>query len=186
MHIGRRRRYRPGHGRPGAVRALAEAFSGRLREWRRALDSGDLVLAHRLVHTLKGAAGMISAHGLHSHACALERALHEGARDAPLDALSAELARLRPAIDRLLDGQAAAATPPASAASDHALVARLADLLAQGDGAAIDLLEQSAASMTATLGPARFCDVARAANEFDFEAALKALRQDGEANAAGG
>jgi HPt (histidine-containing phosphotransfer) domain-containing protein len=152
---------------------------------RAALASGDLRLAHRLAHTLKGAAGMVSAHALHRDAGVLEQALRKGdSATAPaLDAAGAALADLLPAIDRMLGGQVAQAVqaPPTSPAlaGDHALVAQLADLLANGDGAAVDLLEQSGAGLAAALGHARFCEVALAANEFDFEGALEALRRDG-------
>ena len=43
-----------------------------------AIDAGDRALAHRLSHTLKGAAGMIGARPLHQAACALETALRTG------------------------------------------------------------------------------------------------------------
>jgi HPt (histidine-containing phosphotransfer) domain-containing protein len=158
-----------------------------------ALDSGDLRLAHRLAHTLKGAAGMISAHTLHRHAGLLELALRKGDRAtaAELDAVGAALGALLPAIDRLLGGKAVQAVPAVAAAalpSDHLLVAQLAELLANGDGAAVDLLEQSGTGLAAALGHARFCEVALAANEFDFEGALEALRHGGGAGtaAAGG
>ncbi|MFC0135703.1 phosphotransfer domain-containing protein [Massilia eurypsychrophila] len=155
-----------------------------------ALASGDLRLAHRLAHTLKGAAGMISAHALHHHAGLLELALRKGDRAAAaeLDAVGAALAALLPTIDRLLGGKAVQAVPAAAAAlpSDHLLVAQLAELLANGDGAAVDLLEQSGTALAAALGHARFCEVALAANEFDFEGALETLRQGNGAGTAGG
>jgi HPt (histidine-containing phosphotransfer) domain-containing protein len=45
---------------------------------RRALDAADTVLAHRLAHTLKGAAGMIEAPRLHVAALVLEATLRDG------------------------------------------------------------------------------------------------------------
>ena len=44
-----------------------------------------------------------------------------------------------------------------------------------GDGAAIDVLEQSASPLAARLGVERYQRVAAAAHQFDFEAALAAL-----------
>jgi hypothetical protein len=79
------------------------------------------------------------------------------------------------AIERVL------AVEPAPAPRQHALqpardlVAQLADLLAAGDGAAVDLLEQAAPSLKALLGEAGFGAVALAANAFDFEGALAML-----------
>lgn len=147
---------------------------------RAAVDSGDTRLAHRMAHTLKGAAGMISAPALYRLAGTLELELGGGAARQPasLDALGAALAELLAAIALLLGADAAPATPaPPALAPGQALVDRLAGLLFNGDGAAVDVVEASAASLTATLGEAGFCAVALAVNEFDFEGALEALRQ---------
>ena len=165
------------------LRRFSSDYADSATSIRGALDRGDLRLAHRLAHTLTGAAGMISAHALHRQAGALELALRKGGGDtvAALDGVGAALAELLPAFDRLLGGTAAPeeSKPPPSPAlpSDHVLVAQLAKLLASGDGAAVDLLEQSGAGLAAALGHARFCEVTLAANEFDFEGALEALRR---------
>lgn len=108
---------------------------------RRAIDSGDLCLALRIVRTVKGASGMIGAHALH-----------------------------RQAIELRLAAQAAPAAPLAA----QSQLAQLAKLLDNGDGAAVDLLDASGASMKAVLGEALFAEMALAINEFDFEGALKA------------
>lgn len=148
-----------------------------------ALDSGDARLAHRIAHTLKGAAGMISAPALYRLAGSLEHELRGGAarRPASLDALGAALAELLPAIARMLGPEAAPTPAPPALAPGQALVDRLAALLFNGDGAAVDVVEASAASLTATLGAAGFRAVALAVNEFDFEGALEALRQAAQA-----
>ena len=148
---------------------------------RAAIASGDLRLAHRIAHTLKGAAGMISAPVLHRQASALEAAL----RHAPpgqaelLDTLDSALSAVLQAIERVLAGEPVHSqppqAPPRALRPGQDLVAQLAELLATGDGAAVDLLEQSGPSLKAVLGEAEFCAVALAANEFDFEGALAAL-----------
>lgn len=145
---------------------------------RAAVDSGDTRLAHRIAHTLKGAAGMISAPALYRLAGTLELELRGGAarQSASLDALGAALGALLAAIAPLLGPDGAPPAPPALAPG-QVLVDRLAGLLFNGDGAAVDVVEASAASLTATLGEAGFCAVARAVNEFDFEGALEALMQ---------
>lgn len=151
---------------------------------RAAIDSGDARLAHRMAHTLKGASGMISAPALHRLAGTLERELHGGAARQPpaLDALDAALADLLPAIGLLLGPDAAPATPaPPALAPGQALVDRLATLLFNGDGSAVDVVDASAASLTAVLGETGFRAVALAVNEFDFEGALEALRQAAQA-----
>jgi HPt (histidine-containing phosphotransfer) domain-containing protein len=152
-----------------------------------AVDSGDTRLAHRIAHTLKGASGMISAPALHRLAGGLELALRSGAagRPASLDALGAALADLLAAIALMLGTEAAPPMPaPPALPPGQALVDRLAALLFNGDGAAVDLVEASAASLTAVLGEPCFRAVALAVNDFDFEGALETLRQAAQAGQA--
>ena len=148
---------------------------------RGAIASADILLAHRMAHTLKGASGMISAPALHRQASALELVLRSAAAGqrvalAPLDAA---LAAVLQVIERLLAGMpaqgGAAQAAPRSMQPERAQVTQLAELLSSGDGAALDLLEQCGASLREALGEAGFCEVALATNEFDFEGALEAL-----------
>jgi HPt (histidine-containing phosphotransfer) domain-containing protein len=148
---------------------------------RTALASGHGEQAHSLAHTLHGAAGMIGATELHRQAGALEAAIRTGspAMQSELDALEPALARVLQLLDTLLRS-APAETPGASVRpliDDAALLAQLDDLLGSGDGAAIDLLEASSASLKAILGESGWQQVTLAANEFDFEGALDALRR---------
>jgi HPt (histidine-containing phosphotransfer) domain-containing protein len=149
---------------------------------RTAFEARNLALAHRLSHTLKGAAGMIGARVLHQRAAALETALRTASGDeaAALDALAPALQEVLAALDALLDdGQPALsqAAPARTLRADPALLADLLDLLGSGDGAAIDVLDESETSLRMILGDARFEEVAGAANEFDYERALAALRR---------
>lgn len=153
---------------------------------RLALSAGDDHLAHRLVHTLKGAAGMIGARPLHARASALEQAIRtaSGESQCALDALEPELLKVLQVLDILLTGSPAVGAPLAIPTrpllQDAELLVQLTQLLDDGDGAAVDLLEESAASLTVILGVQRLSEVAAAANEFDFEGALAALRRVGE------
>ena len=154
---------------------------------RRTLSSGDERLGHRLTHTLKGASGMIGARPLHARASALEQAIRTASPDRQhdLDALEPELLKVLRVLDQLLTGRqvdgAAPATPTRPLLEDAELLAQLAQLLRDGDGAAVDLMEESAASLKAVLGEELLREVAAAANEFDFEGALAALRRMDEA-----
>lgn len=149
-----------------------------------AVDSGDMRLAHRMAHTLKGASGMISAPALQRRAGLLEVALRgDGARchAEAIDALDAALDAVLQAIEPVLAGEPAPPRTPAPAATQpgQALVARLAALLANGDGAAIDLIDEHGACLQAALGAPGYAALMLAANEFDFEGALEALRCSG-------
>lgn len=134
-------------------------------------------------HTLKGAAGMIGADATYEAAAVLETALraHALALDAPLVQLETALQQLLAHLADVL--QAAPQRPPvhgsAPAPAVQLLLARLASCLREGDGAAIDLLETSATLLASSLGVRRYQQVAAAAHEFDFEAALAALQSPG-------
>lgn len=148
---------------------------------RSALSDNDPILAHRLVHTLKGAAGMIGAHRLHTRACQLEEAIRTNGRELRelLASLTPELDKVLHLLDILLDGSPPPGVPvflPARPLlGDAALLERLLDLLSNGDGAAVDLLEESEASLNVILGEAKLKRVAAAVKCFDFDAALSAL-----------
>ncbi|OEZ56259.1 Hpt domain-containing protein [Duganella sp. HH105] len=157
------------------LRRFRQRYAGAAAEARAALAGGDSDGALRIVHTLKGAAGMLGAQQLQQVAAQLEAA----SCALPLAPLEQALQRLLCAIDQLLsqaDG-AAAAPAPAPAAAQPMLVQHLARLLEDGDGAAIDVLEQSAAALTASLGAEVFEEVTAAAQQFDFDAALARLRR---------
>ncbi|AKU23532.1 Hpt domain-containing protein [Massilia sp. MB5] len=139
------------------------------------LAAGAAEDARRKVHTLKGAAGMVGAHEVHDLARQIEQQL-----DAPaLHRLDEAMRRLLHKLDGVLPPPASApplpAPGPADPAAQRALLNRLALLLDEGNGAAIDLLEQSAAPLIAALGIATYQEIAEAAHEFDFELALATL-----------
>jgi HPt (histidine-containing phosphotransfer) domain-containing protein len=151
---------------------------------RAALAAGDTLLAQRLTHTLKGASGMIEAGPLHRQAMMLEQAMRGTGGDCQrqLDRLEAELDRVLRELDGVLangtvavaDGGLAPSVSSQAPAADEAL-RRLHDMLDIGDGAALDLLDEARAPLTVALGEARFSEVAKATNDFDFELALKLL-----------
>lgn len=157
------------------LRHFQQRYHAAAAEIGAALAAGDRAGALRLVHTVKGAAGMIGAQQVRQLAAALEAA--GGA--APLAPLEQALAQLLRAIATLLAAQLPPdqlSAPAAPAADARMLVQHLARLLEDGDGAAIDVLEQSATVLAASLGVAHFEHVAAAAHQFDFETALARLR----------
>jgi HPt (histidine-containing phosphotransfer) domain-containing protein len=139
-------------------------------------------LALRLVHTLKGAAGMIEAVPLRRQADAVERMLRAGAGDVhgSLVRLQDELERVLRELDVLastLPGRAfpAPARGPAQAHPDA--VGRLARLLDEGNGDAVDLVREAADTLAAQLGEKGYRDVADRVESFDFDGALALLRE---------
>jgi HPt (histidine-containing phosphotransfer) domain-containing protein len=151
------------------------------RAIRAAIGSGELELAKRLAHTLRGAASMIGAQALSRQAAVVESALRAAAAgiEAELDALGAALIQVGQAITLLLSEPMPDAVvsrrPAPSAVAATALLAQLDAMLVTGDGAAIDLIDTCAPSLRALLGAAESQALMRAVNEFDFEGALETL-----------
>jgi HPt (histidine-containing phosphotransfer) domain-containing protein len=147
---------------------------------REALAAGDTELALRLAHTLKGASGMIEAVPLREAAQALEQALRRGG-----DHVAPRVARLEHALDRVLrelDAAEDLAPPLRQMAPDEGhdgshgkLVVRLRTLLEDGNGEAVDLVQEAAAGLTRELGEERYRRIAAAVEIFDFEGALANL-----------
>lgn len=144
-----------------------------------AFQQGNRALAHRQAHTLKGAAGMIGAHSLHDYASAAEVALRTGDGDerSALAELGAHLLDVLAALDGLLaDGAAAAEPAPRALLPAPDLLARLAVLLHNGDGGAVDLVEEYGPSLAAILGEPAFKRLSALVNDFNFAAALRVLK----------
>lgn len=143
---------------------------------RAALAGGDATLAHRIAHTLKGAAAMVEARGLRALALEVEQLLRAGApADALLlDRLDAELARVIAEVALLL---APAAGIPASgeAALAEADLANLRSLLDLGDSGAQELMAEKRAGLRARLGATRMAQLESAVAAFDYERALSVL-----------
>jgi HPt (histidine-containing phosphotransfer) domain-containing protein len=145
-------------------------------------DQDDTALALRLVHTLKGAAGMIEAVPLRRQADIVEGLLRGGAGD-----VYGSLARLQDELERVLREldalaltlperrPAAPAQPPAE--MDHAIVDRLMALLDEGNGDAVDLVREGAGTLAAQLGEGCYRQVADLVEGFDFDGALALLRE---------
>ena len=143
---------------------------------RTAIANHDDALAHRLVHSLKGAAGMIGALRLLARATKLEESMRTGAGGNKVLQL----------LDALLDGSPPPGMPVQAARTllaDWALYERLLDLLSRKDGAALELLVQSQASLRVILGELTLQRVAAAAAQLRYGEALAALGET--ANGAG-
>lgn len=147
---------------------------------RAALAAGDATLAHRIAHTLKGAAAMIEARGLRMLALETEQRLRAGVPvDAILlDRLDEELARVIAEVALLL-----APVGGAPAAGDVVLteadLAHLRSLLDLGDSAAQDIVAEKRAGLRARLGAARMAELESAVAVFDYERALWVLDAPG-------
>lgn len=180
------------------LRRFRQRYHDSANQARIELGTGDAAGARHIFHTLKGAAGMIGAQQVYLLATTLESACAEPSESClgPLAQLEQALRALMAAIDTELnaddhvqreqqqqqnqqgqqDQQSQSAAPGGAPPATRMLVLHLARLLEEGDGAAIDVLEQSATVLAASLGVAVYQEVAEAAHQFDFEAALAVLQ----------
>lgn len=163
------------------LRRFRQRYHDSAEQARTELLGGDTATAQRIVHTLKGAAGMIGAEQIYRMSVVLEP-MFDGPPAPCIGALSQleqALRSLMAAIDTELDAAEAPAIVPEARTPNppetRMLVQHLARLLEEGDGAAIDVLERSATVLASGLGVAVFQEVSAAAHQFDFEAALAVL-----------
>ncbi|MCC2954670.1 Hpt domain-containing protein [Massilia sp. IC2-477] len=152
-------------------------YTGYVARLRTALAGGDLTLAHRVVHTLKGAAAMIEARGLRAAAVEVEQQLRGGAHaNAHLvDRMEAELARVMAQVDSLMAAQSAGDTAGAQAMLAERDLRRLRALLDVGDSGAQNVIAENRSALRTRLGAARMAELEKAVAAFDYERALGVL-----------
>jgi len=157
-----------------------------------AIAAGDAVLAQRIAHTLKGAAGMMEALPLRRLALEVELALKTDGAAPPalINALDCELTRVLVQVDALLVAPAAAPLPVVSSTAkaapalpvDARDLARLRAMLDIGDGRAPELVALLRPRLLVTLGADRMAALEKSIERFDFEHALLLLAQAGNAS----
>ncbi|MDR1351456.1 MAG: response regulator, partial [Zoogloeaceae bacterium] len=184
-------------GKARLYRDLLEKFlmnqAETLSALRAALAKDDRTQLARLAHTLRGVAGNIGATEISACAARLEsicRAM-QGAERSGREHLTLKdcLAELEGALSPFMtelrrfflehaaaDAEAVAAAVQTDARSPHvaALLKRLADLLAESDAEALDVLETESATLQAVFG-AEFTAFAKSLQTFDFDEAYRKL-----------
>ena len=150
-----------------------------------ALDAGDLELATRLAHTLRGLAAMVGAAELAARAAMLEKSLRAGNVDEGRQELGNVEGRLREVV-RLLGGLIGAGPEPRPAPqgpSSAVDVARAQEILREttrrldeGRPDAADCVRDLAATLPGTEFAPGVNALARALDDLDFEAAQQAAR----------
>lgn len=152
-------------------------YAGNVARLRAAIAAGDTTLAHRIAHTLKGAAAMIEARGLRALAVDVEQLLRAGAPAAPqlLDRLEAELALVIAQVDSLIVAPAIHTPAEKAAPLAESDVVQLRMLLDLGDSGAQDFMAEKCAGLRTRLGAARMAELESALKAFDYERALSVL-----------
>ena len=153
-----------------------------VEEIRRQLAGGDTKAAERMAHSLKSVAGTLGADELQQRAAGLETAIKKSFSEAKIDThieeVRQELSRIITAIQDALPTKEAPEIADATKVDwDRAreAVNRLEEMLEGNDAGAINAFEESADLLRAVFGSTVSSVEASLAN-FDFSAALKALR----------
>jgi signal transduction histidine kinase/CheY-like chemotaxis protein len=168
----------------GLYASMLRRFAERQRDFdaqlARTLDEGALDVAERLAHTLKGLAANVGATALAREAGALEATLRERA---PRDTIEVHAARTGVCLAELLGVLAptrvvpdeVSQAGPVDAEALAAVTSRLRALLEDADAEAIELFGAHRALLRAAY-PAHFDALSSAADSFDTDALLDALR----------
>jgi signal transduction histidine kinase/CheY-like chemotaxis protein/HPt (histidine-containing phosphotransfer) domain-containing protein len=156
----------------------------------RCLERGDRAAAERLAHTVKGTAGNLAAIHVQAAAGALEKAIREGADASQVETLRARLGEalvrvssaLRPWLGEAAPAPAGTAileaAPSVDASALRPIVERWSRLLAENDAGASRELASGERELRALFDePAAFSRFADLVAGYEFESALKTLRQ---------
>jgi two-component system sensor histidine kinase/response regulator len=149
---------------------------------REVLSDGDAKVAEGAAHSLKGVAGTLGAGELQQRAAGLEAAIREGRAEAAIEThlenVREELTRIIAAIQGALPAEEAPEVTDAEAVDwekARETVNRLEALLKGDNAGAIQVFRESASLLRAAFGPAA-ASVEEPLNDWDFPAALQALR----------
>ena len=146
---------------------------------------GDIALAERLAHTLKGVAGNIGATQVRVAAGALETLIRDRAEpkavDAATDRVAAALeplvAQLQPLMTAIPDAPPPSSPAPGRPAESHETVAQLTALLAGLDAGAAEFLEVHQATLRPLFGDGPWQAFERLVQGYAFADAQAELAQ---------
>ncbi len=159
------------------LRVFVERHGGEGARLRDLAERGDLAAIATTAHSLKGAAGNVSATRLAALVKTLEAAARSGATDEARAAVAAVIAELDlaiPAMRAAVQDTQAPPPPPVDWPRSSSVAQRLHALLAMDDTAAIDLFTDGRSALAPVLGDATAVIAARL-EDFDFPGALAAL-----------
>ena len=146
-----------------------------------ALESGDLKLAERIAHTVKGVAGNLGITQVQSTAKQLEKAIREGQNSvaALLGAFAAVLDTQVHAIDQALrestPSRPKETPPPFNGETASAIIARLRSLLDASDGGAEEAFRSLQGAVAGVVDQSDLDALSASIGDFDFTAALVKL-----------
>lgn len=152
---------------------------------RQSLDDGDYGTAERLAHTAKGVSGNIGAVNLQELAARVEKAVKDGDSREAIEGLLVPFAEahallitgLKEALPaRDSDEKQGGASAQVDREQGIAACKELAELLANNDSEAVDLLDEKSDLLKGVLGADPFRSMEKTLKNYDFEKALELLR----------
>ena len=168
------------------LRQFVEQQGPAVGEITTALAAGDLALAERLAHTLKGVAGNIGAKSVHGVAAALEKVIHSKAPAAEVEAAKQQVtAVLDPLLAGLKVSLGAVATEPTPAAAaaqvdpvkSRESAAQLTRLLAEFDPGAADFLATNRGALQSLFPDGAWAEFEKLVQDYAFADAQTRLEQ---------
>jgi two-component system, sensor histidine kinase and response regulator len=168
------------------LRQFAEEQAATAEQVTEARVQGDVALAERLAHTLRGVAGNIGATQVRLAAGTLEKLIHERADTGEIDAATRQLsAALEPLVEQLQaaltstasDAPQASLPTPMDPAQSREAATQLTTLLAELDPGAADFLATHQATLRPLFGDSSWGDFLRLVQGYAFADAHAQLEQ---------
>jgi len=168
------------------LRQFVEQQGPAVGEITAALAAGDVVLAERLAHTLKGVAGNVGAKSVHSVAADLEKVIRSKAPAAEVESAKQQVAA---ALDPLIAGlnvglgspaaKSAASTPApmVDPAKSRETAAQMSKLLSEFDPGAADFIETNRAALQPLFHGATWAEFEKLVQGYSFADAQAQLEQ---------
>ena len=168
------------------LRQFVEQQGPAVGEITAALAAGDVALAERLAHTLKGVAGNIGAKAVHGVAAALEKAIHSKAAAAEVESAKQQVTA---ALDPLIAGlntslgspaaKSVASTPApmVDPAKSRETAAQLTKLLSEFDPGAADFIEANRAALQPLFHDGTWAEFEKLVQGYSFADAQTQLEQ---------
>ncbi|MFC1606462.1 response regulator [Candidatus Latescibacterota bacterium] len=165
-----------------------ENYADSTREIRKAYDDGDIELAQRLAHTVKGVAGNVAALTLHEKATALDADLKEGGTKAFSDLLfeyDEALSEALTSTGMLADHEQAIESVSTDIISEKAvdvetvkpLIDEIKTLLEDDDTEALSILEELGTHLKGSAVQSNLKKIEKLMGQYDFEEALIVLNE---------
>jgi two-component system sensor histidine kinase/response regulator len=168
------------------LRQFVEQQGPAVREITAALAAGDVALAERLAHTLKGVAGNVGAKSVHGVTAALEKVIRSQAPTAEVESAKQQVAAaLDPLIAGLNAGLASPAAKPAAATpaplvdpvKSRETAAQLSNLLSEFDPGAADFIETNRAALQPLFHDGMWAEFEKLVQGYSFADAQAQLEQ---------